>query len=127
MFEKDTEIFDLNEYDEEEEKKATLEQLEWIPPSERVNHNCGWEIRADLFSVRDPAVRSALVRTLMRSMKLLKLSFRTEQRSRMHRHHLRSHLHGIHGVLDCQRYHGIPVWRSHDAHLSNGLLRQPLR
>ena len=37
MFEKDTEIFDLDEYDDEDEKKATLEQLEWIPPSERVN------------------------------------------------------------------------------------------
>lgn len=34
MFEKDTEIFDLGG---EDEKEATLEQLEWIPPSERVN------------------------------------------------------------------------------------------
>ena len=34
MFEKDTEKFDL---DLEDEKEATLEQLQWIPPSERAN------------------------------------------------------------------------------------------
>lgn len=36
MFEKDTEKFNLD-LDLEDEKEATLEQLQWIPPSERAN------------------------------------------------------------------------------------------